>query len=166
VIKNRYIGRTFIQPDQRLRRMGAQLKYNPLTDNLRGRRVVLVDDSIVRGNTAGPLVRLLRDGGASEVHLRISSPPVRHPCYMGVDMPSRRELIAHRRSQEEVRRHTGADTLAYLSLEGMMRVVHEGTGESNGHCHACFSGDYPCYVEDEQRTGEGEKLAFEGISDA
>ena len=95
LIKNRYIGRTFIQPDDDLRRVGVHLKFNPLTSNLHGKRVVLIDDSIVRGNTAGPLVQLLRDGGATEVHVRVSSPPVRHPCFMGVDMATYKELIAH-----------------------------------------------------------------------
>ena len=151
LLKNRYIGRTFIQPDDRLRRMGVQLKYNPLTDNLLGQRVVLVDDSIVRGNTAGPLVRLVRDGGAKEVHLRIASPPVRYPCFMGVDMPTHGELIAHRREVEEIRRHTGADSLAYLSHEGMMQVVTAGIEGPSGHCSACFSGEYPLDVEAEEQ---------------
>lgn len=161
--KNRYIGRTFIQPDDRLRRVGVHLKYNPLMANLGGRRVVLVDDSIVRGNTCGPLVRLLRDGGASEVHVRVSSPPVRHPCFMGVDMATHEELIAHHKSVEEIRQHVGADSLAYLSHEGMMRAVTAGIGEDRGHCSACFSGKYPIYLEEWWAHREHEKLAFEGI---
>jgi amidophosphoribosyltransferase len=120
LIKNRYIGRTFIQPDDQLRRVGVQLKYNPLVSNLAGKRVVLVDDSIVRGNTAGPLVQLLRDAGATEVHLRVSSPPVRHPCFMGVDMATYSQLIAHRLKIDEIRQRVGADSLAYLSLPGML----------------------------------------------
>jgi amidophosphoribosyltransferase len=111
LIKNRYIGRTFIQPNDQLRQSGIHLKYNPLTDNLAGKRVVLVDDSIVRGNTAGPLVRLVREGGATEVHLRVSSPPVRHPCFMGVDMATHDELIAYHKSVEEIRRYIEADRL-------------------------------------------------------
>src|SRR6185295_1848083 len=111
LIKNRYIGRTFIQPDDHLRQIGIHLKYNPLRPNLEGKRVVLVDDSIVRGNTAGPLVELIRSAGAAEVHLRVSSPPVRHPCFMGVDMATYKELIAHKMSIEEICRHIGANSL-------------------------------------------------------
>lgn len=143
--KNRYIGRTFIQPDDRLRRSGVKLKFNPLTANLRGKRVVLIDDSIVRGNTAGPMVRLLRDAGATEVHVRVSSPPVRHPCFMGVDMATHEELIAHRKSIEEIRVHIGADSLAYLSHAGMMAAVGPGNG---GHCSACFTGHYPISLDE------------------
>ncbi len=137
-IKNRYIGRTFIEPDDRLRRDAVKLKYTPLSSNLEGRRVVLVDDSIVRGNTAGPLVRLLREAGAREVHVRVASPPVRHPCFMGLDMATRRELIAARFDPEAIARRIGADSLAYLSLEGMLRAIGV-----EGLCHACFSGAYP-----------------------
>ncbi|RME85990.1 MAG: amidophosphoribosyltransferase [Caldilineae bacterium] len=141
--KNRYIGRTFIQPGDHLRKMGVRLKYNPLEGNLAGKRVVMVDDSIVRGNTAGPLVNLLREGGAREVHVRISSPPVRWPCFMGIDMPTRSELIGAHHSVEEIRRVIGADSLAYLSLEGLLQAVQGDLSRSNGHCHACFSGCYP-----------------------
>lgn len=167
LIKNRYIGRTFIQPDDGLRKVGVQLKYNPLTANLQGKRVVLVDDSIVRGNTAGPLVKLLRDGGAKEIHLRVSSPPVRHPCFMGVDMATKKELIANRMSVDDIARHIGADSVKYLSLEGMLSVVGESelrAGGHPGHCSACFSGQYPINLplwltDDESR----EKLIFEGM---
>ena len=147
--KNRYIGRTFIQPDDRLRRHNVQLKYNPLRANLEGRRVVMIDDSIVRGNTVGPLVQLLRKGGAAEVHVRVSSPPVRHPCFMGIDMATYDQLIAHRMSVEETCAHVGADSLAYLSVEGMMQAVRAGLGEDapGGHCDACFSGRYPIEVD-------------------
>lgn len=164
--KNRYIGRTFIQPDDRLRRMGVHLKYNPLTANLAGQRVVLLDDSIVRGNTSGPMVRLLRDGGAAEVHVRVSSPPVRHPCFMGVDMATHEELIAYSKTIEEIRRHIGADSLAYLSHEGMMRAVlgdDAGAPGGRGHCSACFTGDYPVRLEEWWTHKAQEKLAFEGI---
>jgi amidophosphoribosyltransferase len=144
LIKNRYIGRTFIQPDDRLRKVGIALKFNTLADNLQGKRVVLVDDSIVRGNTSGPIVRLLRDAGASEVHMRVSSPPIRHPCFMGVDMATYPELIAHRLSVEEICAHLGADSLAYLSLEGLKRAAaRPGTG----FCQGCFSGRYPVEVQ-------------------
>jgi amidophosphoribosyltransferase len=160
LIKNRYIGRTFIQPDARMKRDRTRLKYNALGENLRGRRVVLIDDSIVRGNTAGPLVRLLREGGAAEVHVRVASPPVRHPCFMGVDMGTHEELIAHRRSVEEIRAHIGADSLGYLSQAGMLRAI-EGDGPS-GSCLACFSGRYPLPVGGEQGSPSG-KHDFEAI---
>lgn len=148
-IKNRYIGRTFIQPKNRLRQNSVQLKFNPLPDNLSGQRVVMVDDSIVRGNTAGPLVQLLRDGGASEVHVRVSSPPIKHPCFMGVDMATHAELIAHKLDIEGICRKIGADSLAYLSLEGMMQAVGAVTpdGTAHGYCNACFTGNYPIPVE-------------------
>jgi amidophosphoribosyltransferase len=163
LIKNRYIGRTFIQPDDRLRRAGVHLKYNPLPANLEGKRVVLVDDSIVRGNTAGPLVRLLREGGAVEVHVRVSSPPVRHPCFMGVDMATYNELIAYSKTVEEIRQHIGADSLAYLSHEGMMRAVIAEIGEDRGHCSACFTGRYPIHLEEWWTLKNREKLAFEEV---
>jgi amidophosphoribosyltransferase len=123
LIKNRYIGRTFIQPDDALRKQGVRLKFNALGANLRGKRVVMIDDSIVRGNTAGPLVQLLRDGGATEVHVRVSSPPVRHPCFMGVDMATYHDLIAHHLSIEDITRRIGADSLSYLSLPGMLAAI-------------------------------------------
>ncbi|HWQ13029.1 MAG TPA: amidophosphoribosyltransferase [Roseiflexaceae bacterium] len=144
LIKNRYIGRTFIQPDDRLRKLGIQLKFNPLADNLEGRRVVLVDDSIVRGNTSGPIVRLLRDAGASEVHMRVSSPPIRHPCFLGVDMATYPELIAHRLSIPQIQDELGVDSLAYLSLEGLIRATGHADG---GFCRGCFTGVYPVEVK-------------------
>ena len=140
LIKNRYIGRTFIQPDDRLRRMGVALKYNPLPDSLSGKRIVLVDDSIVRGTTSGPMVDLLRRAGATEVHMRVASPPIRHPCFMGVDMATREELIAHRLTEAEIARHINVDSLGYLSLEGLLEAVGRARGQ---HCLACFTGDYP-----------------------
>jgi amidophosphoribosyltransferase len=144
LIKNRYIGRTFIQPDDTLRKVGIQLKFNPLTDNLDGKRVVLVDDSIVRGNTSGPIVRLLREAGAHEVHMRVSSPPIRHPCFLGVDMATYPELIAHRMSIPEIQDHLGVDSLAYLSLEGLMRATSQPDA---GFCTGCFTGRYPVDIE-------------------
>jgi len=140
LIKNRYIGRTFIQPDERLRKAGVALKFNALAEVLEGKRVVVVDDSIVRGTTSGPIVNLLRRAGAREVHLRISSPPIKHPCFMGVDMATYEELIAHTLSIEEIRAQAGADSLGYLSLEGMIRAVNR---KKNLYCLACFTGDYP-----------------------
>ncbi len=145
--KNRYIGRTFIEPTDRQRRSRVVLKYNTLRANLEGKRIVLIDDSIVRGNTCGPLVRLLREGGAKEVHVRVSSPPIQHPCFMGVDMATHEELIAHRMRVDEICAHIGADSLAYLSHEGMMQAVAAGTSsDAGGHCGACFSGQYPLDV--------------------
>lgn len=162
--KNRYIGRTFIQPDDQLRRVGVRLKYNPLTANLHNRRVVLVDDSIVRGNTVGPLIRLLRDGGAREVHVRVSSPPVRNPCFMGVDMATYTELIAHTLPIDEICRHIGADSLAYLSLDGMLQAIRETAQPvHNEHCTACFSGQYPINIPAWLFANDREKLMFEAI---
>lgn len=145
LIKNRYIGRTFIQPDQRLRQQGVALKLNPLRDTLEGKRVVLIDDSIVRGTTSGPIIRLLRKAGATEVHMRVSSPPIRHPCFMGVDMASQPELIAYNKSIEEIRAEIGADSLAYLSMEGLLRATGR---DPQGFCGACFTGEYPFPVFD------------------
>lgn len=144
LIKNRYIGRTFIQPDQRLRQQGVALKLNPLRSTLEGKRVVLIDDSIVRGNTSGPIIKLLRKAGATEVHMRVSSPPIRHPCFMGVDMAAYPELIAHNKSVEEIREFLGADTMAYLSMDGLLRATGR---DPAGFCGACFTGEYPFPVE-------------------
>jgi len=143
LIKNRYIGRTFIQPDERLRRRKVALKYNPLPD-MAGKRIVLVDDSIVRGTTSGPIVALLRQAGAKEIHMRVASPPIRYPCFMGVDMASQDELIAARLDVEEIADHIDVDTLGYLSLEGLRSAV---PSMRDAHCQACFSGNYPVPVE-------------------
>jgi amidophosphoribosyltransferase len=161
LIKNRYIGRTFIHPDDQLRRVGVALKYNPLTSNLKGKRVVMIDDSIVRGNTAAPLIKLLRDGGATEVHVRVSSPPVRHPCFMGVDMATYKELIAHRLDVEGIRKHIGADSLAYLSLYGLVQAVQDAISTETGHCTACFSGAYPIHIPPWLFSDERDKVLFE-----
>ncbi|MEZ4561030.1 MAG: amidophosphoribosyltransferase, partial [Caldilineaceae bacterium] len=139
LIKSRYIGRTFIQPSNELRKVGVAMKFNPLPENLRGRRVVLVDDSIVRGNTSGPLVQMIRDAGAREVHVRVACPPIRFPCFMGVDMASQEELIAAKMSVDEICDHIGADSLAYLTIDGLMRALKA----EDGYCNACFTGDYP-----------------------
>ena len=157
--KNRYIGRTFIQPDDQLRKAGIHLKFNPLTANLTGKRVVLIDDSIVRGNTVGAIVKLIREGGATEVHVRVSSPPVRHPCFMGIDMAGHDQLIAHEMTVEQIRAHIGADSLAYLSHQAMMKAVGDAKGA--GHCSACFSGKYPLELDAAALSGETEKLSFE-----
>ena len=142
-IKNRYIGRTFIEPTDLLRKQGVALKFNVINENVLNKRVVMVDDSIVRGNTTGPLIRLLLDAGAKEVHVRITCPPIKHLCFMGVDMGNFDDLIAHRMSVEEIRAYVGADSLAYLSLEGMMTAI----GRSEGYCTACFNGKYPLSVQ-------------------
>jgi len=140
LIKNRYIGRTFISPDQNVRNQGVQLKFNPIVENLRGQRVVVVDDSIVRGTTTPRIVSLLRDAGAREVHLRITSPPIVHPCYLGVDMATYKELIAANLTVDQIRARVGADSLGYLSVE---RLV-ESTGRERGDfCLGCLTGAYP-----------------------
>ncbi len=140
LIKNRYVARTFIQPGQELRKRGLRMKFNPLPEIVSGKRVVVVDDSIVRGNTTRQIVAMLRDAGAKEIHLRISAPPIRHPCHYGIDMSTREEMIAHERTVEAVAAELGADSLAYLSLEG----VYEAIGvPASAHCDACFTGNYP-----------------------
>ena len=141
-IKNRYVGRTFIEPTDSLRKRGVALKYNVVNENILDKRVVLVDDSIVRGNTMGPLIKLLREAGAAQVHLAITCPPIAHPCFMGVDMGTYEDLIAHKRTVDEICQFVGADSLHYLSLDGMMRAV----GRTEGYCQACFTGEYPLDV--------------------
>jgi amidophosphoribosyltransferase len=140
LIKNRYVARTFIQPGQELRKHGLRMKFNPLPEIVSGQRVVVVDDSIVRGNTTRQIIGMLRDAGALEVHLRISAPPIRNPCHYGVDMSTREEMIAHGRTIDQVADEIGADSLAYLSIDGVYEAV--GTPR-NVHCDACFTGDYP-----------------------
>lgn len=162
--KNRYIGRTFIQPDDHLRQQGISLKFNALTSNLHDKRVVLIDDSIVRGNTAGPLVQLLRDAGAAEIHVRVSSPPVRHPCFMGVDMATYKELIAHNLTVDEIRDHIGADSLAYLSHQGMFEAIGAAANETkSGFCSACFSGAYPIDIPQWLFEDDRDKMLFEAV---
>ncbi len=150
LVKNRYVGRTFIEPSQTLRQLGIRLKLNPLRDVLEGKRLVVVDDSIVRGNTSRQLVDMLREAGATEVHVRVSSPPVRHPCYYGIDMATRAELIASGLSTTEIRDFIGADSLAYLPLESLVAA----TGRpQNRLCRACFDGEYPVPVPGDEVTG-------------
>ncbi len=139
-VKNRYVARTFIQPGQELRKHGLRLKFNPLPEVVLGKRLVVVDDSIVRGNTTRQIVQMLREAGAREVHMRISAPPIKHPCHYGIDMSTREEMIAHERSVEEIARELGCDSLAYITLEGVYEAVG---GERATHCDACFSGEYP-----------------------
>jgi amidophosphoribosyltransferase len=141
LIRNHYVGRTFIEPEQRVRDFGVRLKLNPVHNLLEGKRVILIDDSIIRGTTSRKIVRMVRGAGAKEVHLRISCPPTISPCFYGVDTPSKRELIAANNSIEEIRRYIEADSLAYLSLEGLLKAC-DGS-EHNGYCTACYTGDYP-----------------------
>ncbi|HUO52627.1 MAG TPA: amidophosphoribosyltransferase [Gemmatimonadaceae bacterium] len=140
LIRNHYVGRTFIQPSQEGRDSKVKIKYNPVREVLQGRKVVMVDDSIVRGTTTRGLVSLVRAAGAREVHMRIASPPVTGPCFYGIDTPSKRELIAANHTVDEIAKHLGVDSLGYLSLDGMLGAVPDGP---EGFCHACFSGDYP-----------------------
>ncbi|MBI3977598.1 MAG: amidophosphoribosyltransferase [Chloroflexi bacterium] len=155
LVKNRYIGRTFIQPDQRLRDAGVMLKFNPLQEVLDGKRVVVVDDSIVRGTTTPPVVSLLRKAGAREVHLRICAPPIRFPCFFGVDMATRRELIGARLEVKEIERYVGADSLGFLSHTGLIKAVGQ---PKDRFCMACFNGDYPVPVQLEM-----DKFCLEGM---
>lgn len=152
LIKNRYVGRTFIQPEQRKREEGVKVKLNALRETVKGKRIVMIDDSIVRGTTSRQIVDMLRDAGASEVHMRISSPPVQYPCYFGIDTPSREHLIGATHTVKEISEIIGADSLAYLSLDGLVRSIAETTNNdefdaaSNPYCLACFNGCYPMDV--------------------
>lgn len=148
LIRNHYVGRTFIEPSQAGRNFKVRLKYSPVREVLEGKRVVVVDDSLVRGTTSQGLVALLREAGATEVHFRLASPPVRHPCFYGIDMPTREELIASRLDPEAIREHLGVDSLGYLSLEGMLDAAAD---EGLSYCSACFSGDYPAPLVDLER---------------
>jgi amidophosphoribosyltransferase len=157
LIKNRYVGRTFIQPTQHMREHGIRMKLNTLKDVLTGKRIIIVDDSIVRGTTSRKIVKALRDAGASEVHMRISSPPVTHPCFYGIDTDNQEQLIAATKTVEEIERQIGVDSLAYLSWEGMLRV----TGENpNSFCSACFTGDYPIAIPEAVKRS---KLMLENV---
>src|SRR5215211_7297014 len=142
-IKNRYVGRTFIEPTDSLRKRGVALKFNVIQENVLDKRVIMIDDSIVRGNTMGPLIKLLKNAGAKEVHVAITCPPIAHPCFMGVDMGRHENLIAHKRTVDEICERVGADSLYYLSVEGMMRAVQR----EDGFCQACFTGQYPLPVD-------------------
>jgi len=147
LIRNHYVGRTFIEPQQGIRHFGVKVKLNPMPEMLSGKRVVVVDDSIVRGTTSRKIVKMVRNSGAKEVHVRISSPPIQWPCFSGIDTPTRRELIAASHQVEEIRRYLGADSLGYLSLDGMLKAT--GSDPAN-FCHACFTGNYRVGIEPEQ----------------
>jgi amidophosphoribosyltransferase len=154
-VKNRYVARTFIQPGQELRKHGLRLKFNPLPEVVEGKRLVVVDDSIVRGNTTRQIVKMLKDSGAAEVHMRISAPPIKHPCHYGIDMSTREEMIAHERTTDQVAAELGCDSLHYLSIEGVYEAVR---GSSESHCDACFTGHYPLAGSDTA----GGKFSLEG----
>jgi amidophosphoribosyltransferase len=151
LVKNQYVGRTFIQPSQTIRQLGIRLKLNPLRDVIRGKRLVVVDDSIVRGNTQRALVRMLREAGAVEVHVRIASPPVQWPCFYGIDFATRAELVASGLDTEGVRRSIGADTLGYVSVEGMVAASEQPRSRL---CAACFTGEYPIPLPEEAQLGK------------
>ena len=159
LVKNAYVGRTFIQPSQTIRQLGIRLKLNPLREIVEGKRIVVVDDSIVRGNTQRAIVRMLREAGASEVHVRISSPPVKWPCYYGIDFATRAELIANGLEIDDIRRSIGADSLGYVSLEGLIEAT---TVADNNLCTACFTGDYPTAIPSDMSEG---KLRLEVLND-
>ena len=151
LIKNRYVARTFIQPGQELRRHGLRMKFNPMPEVVSGKRLVVVDDSIVRGNTTRQIVQMLRDAGVAEVHMRICAPPIRHPCHYGIDMSTREEMVAHDRSVEEIAAELGCDSLAYLSLEGVYQAIRSTRAT---HCDACFTGEYPLRDTDGKANGK------------
>jgi amidophosphoribosyltransferase len=144
------VGRTFINPTQAGRNAKVKIKFNPVKEVLQGKRVVVVDDSLVRGTTSRGLVQMIRQAGAREVHFRVASPPITGPCYYGIDTPTKSELIASDHSVDEIRRHLGVDTLGYLSLDGMVRAAG---GEPTEFCHACFSGHYPTAIPDANPAG-------------
>jgi amidophosphoribosyltransferase len=146
LIRNHYVGRTFIEPQQSVRDFGVKLKLNPVRSLLEGKRIVLIDDSIVRGTTSRKIVRMVRSAGAKEVHMRISCPPTISPCFYGVDTPRKKELIAANNTVEEIRHYIGADSLAYLSLEGLKKACHDG--EKTTYCTACYTGNYPTKLVD------------------
>ena len=141
LIRNHYVGRTFIEPEQRVRDFGVRLKLNPVRHVIEGKRIVLIDDSIVRGTTSRKIVRMVRDAGAKEVHMRISCPPTISPCYYGVDTPEKNQLIAANKSVEEIREYIHADSLAYLSLEGLRKAA--GENDEVKYCTGCYTGKYP-----------------------
>jgi amidophosphoribosyltransferase len=146
LIRNHYVGRTFINPTQAARNAKVKIKFNPVREVLEGKKVVVVDDSLVRGTTSRELVQMIRQAGAKEVHFRVASAPITGPCYYGIDTPTKSELIASSHSLEEIRRHLGVETLGYLSLEGMKRAAG---GDATEFCHACFSGEYPTAIPDD-----------------
>lgn len=162
-MKNAYVGRTFIQPSQTIRQLGIRLKLNPVKENIEGKRLVVVDDSIVRGNTQRALIRMLREAGAKEIHVRISAPPVKWPCFFGIDFATRAELIANGLDTEEICRSLGADSLGYISLDGMIEATEQNSSQL---CTACFSGDYKIPVPPEADLSDKELSGTSGTKDS
>jgi amidophosphoribosyltransferase len=162
IIRNHYIGRTFIEPSQQIRLLGVRLKHNANAARMKGKRVVLVDDSIVRGTTSVKIVQMVRNAGASEIHLRISSPPTTHSCFYGIDTPERSELLAANRNLEEMARYIGVDSLAYISLDALYRAVGEARRDTARpqYCDACFTGDYPIRLTDHAQAPTNEQLSL------
>jgi amidophosphoribosyltransferase len=151
IIKNRYIQRTFIQPDQRMRELGVKMKLMPIREALAGKRVVMVDDSIVRGTTTGQIVKMLFDAGAADVHVRITAPPITHPCFYGIDMADQSQLVAAHQSVEQIRKLIGATSLGYLSIDGLSRAIGLNRDQ---FCLACFDGKYPIDIPDQIRVSK------------
>jgi len=164
LIRSHYIGRTFIEPDQKIRDFGAKIKYNAIRSVVEGKRVVVIDDSIMRGTTTRKIVKMLRVAGAKEIHIRIASAPTKHPCYYGIDIPNRSELIAATHTLDEIVKYLRVDSLAYLSLEGMLRGEKEterrGKSGTRGYCTACFDGNYPVSLEENEADYSNQKTLF------
>ena len=162
IIRNHYVGRTFIQPTDQVRHLGVKLKHNANRAQLAGKRVILVDDSIVRGTTSTKIVEMVRQAGASEVHMRIASPPTSHSCFYGVDTPEREKLLAYRMSVEEMARVIGVDSLAFISIDGLYRAMGEPgrNPEAIQYCDACFTGDYPIALTDREGGTAARQLSL------
>jgi amidophosphoribosyltransferase len=148
LIRNHYVGRTFIHPKQKLRDMNVRIKYNTVGGVIKDRRIIIVDDSIVRGTTLRALVKRLRTAGAKEVHIRVSSPPIKYPCFYGMDFPTKEELIANQKEVDDIKKYLGVDSLEYLSLDAMLNAMPKDNGQD--YCTACFSGEYPIKIEEMQ----------------
>jgi amidophosphoribosyltransferase len=160
IIRNHYVGRTFIEPSDQIRHFGVKLKHNANHWHIRGKRIILVDDSIVRGTTSLKIVNMMREAGAKEVHMRIASPPTAHSCFYGVDTPERSKLLAARMDVEAMCEHINADSLSFLTIDGLYRAVHQPKGRDNkcpAFCDACFTGDYPTFLTDQSEQEDGEK---------
>jgi amidophosphoribosyltransferase len=162
IIRNHYVGRTFIEPTDGIRNFGVRKKHNPNRATLKGKRVVLIDDSIVRGTTSKKIVQMVRDAGAAEVHFRVASPPTAHSCFYGVDTPNTDDLLAHRMDVEGMRRTIGADSLAFISMDGLYRAMGTGNRDATApqFCDACFSGAYPIALTDISGGAKDEQLSL------
>ncbi len=160
LIRSHYIGRTFIEPDQKIRDFGAKIKYNVVRDAVEGKKVIIVDDSIMRGTTSRKIIKMIRNVGAKEIHMRISAPPTISPCYYGIDIPTHKELIAATHTIEEIKKYLRVDSLAYLPIDAMLDAVHE-TREKNTQCYACFSGEYP--IPFQSKENQNEKYLFQEL---